>query len=65
MAHTGPLERDTRGMAATLGVDEAWIGALILTPAVLDAWHYYHPESRWARWASRATKIGMVLLVIK
>ena len=26
-AHAGPPERDTRGMAAALGVNEAWVGA--------------------------------------
>ena len=54
----GPLERDTRGMATSLDVPEPWIGALIAAPAALDTWRYLHPESRWARWASRVTKVG-------
>jgi len=60
----GPPERDTRGMATSLGVPEPWIGALIAAPAALDTWRYLHPESRWARWTSRAVKVGGVLLVI-
>ena len=60
----GPPERDTRGMATSLGVPEPWIGALIAAPAALDTWRYLHPESRWARWTSRVVKVGGVLLVI-
>lgn len=64
-ARAGPFERDTRGMADSSGVDERAIGALVLAPAVLDAIRYFKPEARWAKWASRATKVGSVLLVIK
>ncbi len=64
-AKAGPVERDTRAMAASLRVDEAWVGAMILVPAGLDAWRYFHPASRWAKWASRAAKVGMVLLVVR
>jgi hypothetical protein len=60
----GPPESDTRGMATSLGVPEPWIGALIAAPAALDTWRYLHPESRWARWTSRAVKVSGVLLVI-
>lgn len=66
--HTGPPERDTRGIAVTTGargVDERWIGALILAPAALDAYRYFAPEARWAAWTSRAVKVGMVLLVLR
>jgi hypothetical protein len=55
-------------MAATLGpggVDERWIGALVLAPAALDAYRYYRPGSRWAVWTSRAVKLGLVLLVMR
>lgn len=65
---TGPPERDTRGMAVSLGphgVDERWIGALVLAPAALDAYRYYAPHARWAVWTSRAVKVGMVLLVLR
>lgn len=61
----GPLERDTRGMALSADVDEPWIGVTILTPAVLDAARYYRPNSRVLRWASRAAKVGGVLLIFK
>ena len=64
-ARAGPFERDTRGMADAAGVDERTIGALVLAPAVLDAIRYFRPEARWAKWASRAAKVGSVLLVIK
>jgi hypothetical protein len=64
-ARTGPAERDTRGMADTSRLDERWIGALVLTPAVLDGWRYYQPDVTWIRWTSRAVKIGMVLLVVR
>ncbi len=65
IAKAGPGERDTRGMATSLRVDEAWVGALVLAPASLDAWRYLHPDARWAKWVSRGVKIGMVLLVIR
>jgi hypothetical protein len=64
-ARTGPVERDTRGMASSLRIDEPWIGAMILTPAVLDSVRYFRPDAKWAVWASRAAKVGMVLLVVK
>ncbi len=64
-AKTGPEERDTRGMAASARLDERWIGALILAPALLDAWRYYHPDTKWATWASRGVKIGMVVMVVR
>lgn len=64
-ARTGPHERDTRGMADSTRVDERVIGVMVLTPAVLDTWRYFKPESKWATWASRAAKAGMVLLVVR
>jgi hypothetical protein len=62
---TGPDERDTRGMAASSRLDERWIGALVLAPALLDTWRYFHPDARWAAWTSRGVKIGMVVLVAR
>jgi hypothetical protein len=64
-ARTGPVERDTRGMADSSRIDERWIGAMILAPALLDAWRYYHPDARWAAWASRGVKVGLVVLVVR
>jgi hypothetical protein len=64
-ARTGPEERDTRGMAASARVDERVIGALVLAPALLDAWRYFHPDARRAAWASRGVKLGMVLMVVR
>jgi hypothetical protein len=62
---TGPYERDTRGMSSSSRVDERVIGAMVLAPAVLDAWRYFHPESKRAAWASRGAKAGLFLLVIR
>jgi hypothetical protein len=62
----GPLERDTRGMAVSLGKDgwpEPVVGVIVLAPAVLDGYRYLHPDSRWAKWASRGAKIASVVLV--
>lgn len=64
-ARAGPGERDTRSMALSRGMDERWVGALILAPAVLDAIRYFKPEAHWAAWSSRGLKIGLVLLVLK
>jgi hypothetical protein len=60
----GPAERDTRGMAQSLGIAEPWVGGMILAPAVLDAWRYAHPDARWAKWTSRAVKVGLVVATI-
>ena len=64
-AKTGPAERDTRGMAASSRIDERWIAALVLAPALLDGWRYYHPNAKWAAWSSRGVKIGMVFMVVR
>jgi hypothetical protein len=64
-ARTGPVERDTRGMADALGVKEPYIGLLILAPAILDTVRYFHPEARWAMWGSRGAKMFGVVLVLK
>jgi hypothetical protein len=63
----GPPERDTLGMATTLGQDgipEPVVGIFVLAPAVLDGYRYLHPQSRWAKWASRGAKIAGVALTI-
>jgi hypothetical protein len=62
IAHAGPVERDTRGMAGSLRVDERWVGALV--PACLDAWRYFHPGLGRAAWISRRVKVGTVALVM-
>jgi hypothetical protein len=64
-AKAGPAERDTRGMADSIGVDERVIGAIVLAPAVLDGYRYFNRGSGWAAWTSRAVKVGSVLLVLK
>lgn len=64
-AKAGPYERDTHGMADSTGIDERVIGAVVLAPALLDAYRYFRPDARWAKWTSRAAKAGSVLLVIR
>jgi hypothetical protein len=67
LAGVGPQERDTRGMALSLGdagVSEGAIGAFVLAPAALDVYRYYRPQSTWARWASRSLKVASVALVV-
>ena len=65
LAHLGPPESDTSGMAAALRVNESWVGAIVLAPAVFDTWRYVRPRAAFPRWASRAAKVGLVLLVIR
>jgi hypothetical protein len=64
-ARTGPVERDTRGMAEASHLKEPVIAALILAPAILDGIRYFHPDARWAAWGSRGFKAGLVLLVFR
>jgi len=64
-AKAGPFERDTRGMADGLGIDERAIGAMVLAPAILDAYRYFNPDARWAKWTARAAKASSALLVLK
>jgi hypothetical protein len=65
LGKTGPIERDTRGMATSRRIDERWIGVLVLAPALLDVYRYFNPDARWATWTSRGVKMGTVALVIK
>ena len=64
-ARTGPLERDTRGMADALRWKEPYVGLLILIPAMLDLVRFYHPDQAWAVWGSRASKIVGVVLIAR
>jgi hypothetical protein len=64
-ARTGPYGRDTFEMAQATRIDERWIGALVVTPAVLDGIRYLRPQSRWATWLSRGVKLGSVALVLR
>ena len=64
-AKAGPVERDTRGMAQSIHINERWLGPLLLVPAVLDAYRFLHPDARWAAWTSRGVKMGSVALVLK
>ena len=64
-ARTGPVERDTRGMADAIRWKEPYVGLLILVPAVLDAVRYFHPDAAWAVWGSRAAKAGGFVLIAR
>jgi hypothetical protein len=64
-ARTGPVERDTRGMADALRWKEPRVGVLILIPAVLDAIRLFYPDQKWAAWGSRTAKIGGVVLIAR
>jgi hypothetical protein len=61
----GPPQRDTRGMAESLGIREPWVGAMLLVPAVCDLWRYFDPDNRWPRWISRVGKLSLVLVVVR
>ena len=65
IGRTGPLERDTRGIAVSARIAEPWVAPVILAPAVFDALRYYRPESKIARWGSRASKVGALLLAFR
>ncbi|MCC7416226.1 MAG: hypothetical protein IT176_03725 [Acidobacteria bacterium] len=65
LARAGPFERDTRGIADAARVDERIVGTLALAPAILDAYRYWHPDSRWAVWTSRLVKAGSVALIFR
>jgi hypothetical protein len=62
---TGPVERDTLGIAKGARMDERVVGVLLLAPAVLDTMRYYKPDAKWLAWTSRAVKAGLVLLVLR
>lgn len=64
-ARSGPFERDTRGMADSLRSKEPYVGLLILVPAVLDGFRFFHPGAKWAAWGSRAAKLGGVALIVR
>jgi hypothetical protein len=64
-ARTGPVERDTRGMADALRWKEPYVGVLILVPAVLDTVRFFHPGAKWAAWGSRTAKLAGVVLIAK
>ena len=64
-AQTGPAERDTLSMARGLGVNERAVGALVLAPALLNAYRYYRPDAKWARWTARVLEASSVVLVVK
>jgi hypothetical protein len=52
-------------MAVSSRIDEPWIGAVVLVPAVLDTWRYFDPDARLPVWLSRAAKVGTVLLILR
>ena len=65
LTKTGPSERDTRGMADSLGWDERWVGAMLLVPTALDTYRYKHPDAKWAVTASRLSKLAIIALALE
>jgi hypothetical protein len=61
----GPKERDTRSLAEAARLREPLVGALVLAPLALDAWRYWRPDSRTARWASRASKVAFAVVALR
>lgn len=63
----GPPQRDTLGMATSLG-RRGWrepaVGVFVLAPAVLDGIRYFRPDQKWAAWASRGSKAVFMALVL-
>jgi len=63
----GPPERDTLGMAQSLG-QHGWrepsIGVFVLAPAAFDVYRYFRPDRKWAAWASRGSKAVFMALVL-
>lgn len=62
---TGPVYRDTRGMARALHWKEPAVGVLVLLPAIFDTMRFYHPAAAWAVWGSRTSKLAGGVLVFK
>ncbi len=60
----GPPERDTRGIAQSFGVNEKWIGAVVLAPGFLDAYRYYRGAPRWVLWGSRVAKLLLAVPIL-
>ena len=46
-------------------MNERAIGALVLAPALLNAYRYYRPDAKWARWTARVLEASSVVLVVK
>jgi hypothetical protein len=65
VAGVGPDERDTISMARALRWKEGWVGAMVIAPVALDVWRYQKPEAKWAAWASRAAKVGLVIAIVR
>ena len=51
---------DAGNAAAAAGMPRAVFAAILLAPAALDTYRYFRPRSRWAPWASRGSKLGMI-----
>ncbi len=51
---------DAGGAAAAAGLDRRVFAAVLLAPALLDAYRFWWPGSAWVPWASRGGKAAMV-----
>jgi hypothetical protein len=51
---------DSANAVAASGLPRAVFDAVLVAPAALDAYRFFHPEAKWAPWVSRGAKLGMV-----
>lgn len=51
---------DVGGAANAAGINLNLYGALILIPAALDAYRFFMPDSPWAPWVSRGSKLAII-----
>lgn len=59
-ANIGPPQSDVNTMSRALHVPTWGIGLMLITPAAVDTYRYFVPNSRWAPWVSLAGKLSMV-----
>lgn len=60
LAHVEDPHGDAGGLASYAHVPRGVVAAALLVPAALDAWRFVRPQDRWAPWASRAGKLGIL-----
>jgi len=48
---------DVHGMARAAQVNANWVALMVIIPAGLDLYRYFLPDSKWAPWVSRGSKV--------
>jgi hypothetical protein len=51
-------EGDLTSTALMMGIPREAYAAALLVPAALDTYRYFRPDSRWAPWVSRSSKVA-------